>query len=89
MVMHIGRKNIEKTYKLASVEGIHFLAEECDLGVYFQSNLLFDRHVATMCAKANRTFGIIKHTFSCIDIYMFNILFKLLVRPILEYCSSV
>ena len=41
-VMHIGRKNIERTYKLASVEGILDLSEvgsACDLGVYFQSNI--------------------------------------------------
>ena len=38
---------------------------------------------------ANRTVGIIKHTFSCIDIDVFRILFKPLVRPILEYCSSI
>ena len=51
-VMHIGRMNIEKTYKLAYVEGILYLAEvdnECDLGVNFQSNLQFDKHVTNMC----------------------------------------
>ena len=56
MVMHIGRKNIERTYKLASVEGILDLAEvdnECDLGVNFQSNLQFVQHVANICATAN------------------------------------
>ena len=43
-VMYAGRKNIERTYKLASAEGIIDIAEvddECDLGV----NLQFDRHV--------------------------------------------
>ena len=82
-VMHIGRKkNIERTCKLASVEGILDLAKvdnECDLGVNFQSNLLFDKHVANICAKANIIVGIIKHTFSRINIDMFRILFKSLV----------
>ena len=90
--MHIGRKNIERTYKLASVEGILDLAEvsnECDLGVNFQSNLQFDKHVTNICAKANRISGITKHTFSRININMFQILLKSLVRPILEYCSSI
>ena len=39
--MHIGRKNIVRTNKLASVEGIPDLAEvdnECDLGVNFLFN---------------------------------------------------
>ena len=91
-VMHIGRMNIERTYKLASVEGILDRAEvdsECDLGVNFQSTLQFDKHVANICAKANRIVGIIKHAFSCINIDMFQILSKSLVRPILEYCSRV
>ena len=66
-VMHIGRKNIDGTYKFASVEGVLDLAEvdkACDLEVNFLSNLQFDKHVANICAKANRTVGIIKHTFS-------------------------
>ena len=91
-VMHIGRKNIERTYKLASVEGILDLSEvdnACDLGVNFQSNLPFDKYVANICAKTNGTVGIIKHTFSRIDIDMFKILSNALVRSILEYCSSV
>ena len=91
-VIHIGRKNIERTYKLASFERILDLAEvdnKFDLGVSFQSNLQLDKHVANICAKANRTVGIIEHTFSRINIDMFQILLKSLVRHILEYCSSV
>ena len=45
--MHIGRKNIERTYKLASVVGLLDLAEvhyECGQKVNFQSNLQFDKH---------------------------------------------
>ena len=77
--MHIGRKNIERTYKLASVEGILDLSEvdnACDLGVDLQSNLQFDKHITNIRAKANRTVGIIKHTFSRINIDMFRILFR-------------
>ena len=88
-VMHIGRKNIERTYKLDSVEGILDLAEvddKCDLGVNFQSYLQFDKHVTTMCAKDNGTVGIIKHTFSHMNIDMFQKNLQSLVRPILEYC---
>ena len=84
-------KNIERTYKLACVEGILYLAEvdnESDQGVNIQSRLQFDMHVTTMCAKANKTVGIIKHTYSCINIDMLRIFFKSLVRPILEYCPS-
>ena len=91
-VMHIGRKNIERTNILATVEGILDLSEvdnACDQAVNFQSNLLFDKHVTNICAKAIRAVGIIKHTFSRTNIDMFRILSKSLVQPILEYCSSV
>ena len=59
--VNIGRKNIERTYRLASVEGILDLAEvnnKCDLGVIFTSNLQFDKHITNICAKANRIVGI-------------------------------
>ena len=42
-IMHIGRKNIGRTYRLASVQGIHDLAEidnVCDVGVNLQSNFI-------------------------------------------------
>ena len=77
---------------MASIEGILDLSEvdnACDMGVNFLSNLQFDKHVTNICAEANRTVGITKHIFSCIYNNMFQILFKSLVRPILEYCSSV
>ena len=73
-VIHIGRKNIERTYKFDSVEGILVLSDvdnKCDLGVNFQSNLQFDKHAANICAMANGIVGIIKHIFSCINIDMF------------------
>ena len=76
---------------MASVEGIPDLAEvdnECDQGVYLKSNLQFDKHVANICAKANRTVGINKHTFYCINVDMFQIFLKSLLRPILKYLSS-
>ena len=86
-VMQIGRKNIERTYKLASAEGILEMDEvdnECDLGANFQSNIQCDERVANICAKANRTVGIIEHKFSRIDIDIFRILLKSIVRHILE-----
>ena len=66
-ILYIGRKNIERTYKLASAEGILGLAEvdnECNQRVNIQSNLQLDKHETNICGKANRTVGIIKHTFS-------------------------
>ena len=64
---------------MASVEGILDLAEvdnECGLGVKFMSNLQSYKHVTNICAMANRTVGITKHTFSDINIDMFRVLPK-------------
>ena len=74
---------------MASFKGILDLAEvdnEYDQGAKFQSNLQFYMDVANICAMANRTVGIIKHTFSRINIDMFRVLVKSLLRPI---CSTV
>ena len=90
--MHIGRKNIESTYKLTYFEGILDLSEgdsACDLRVEIQSNFQFGRHISNLCAKANITVGITMHTFFRIYIDMFRILSKSLVQQILEYSSSV
>ena len=79
-VMHISRKNIERTYKLASVDRILDLAEvvnEFYLGMNFLCNLQFDKHIANICAKA--IVGIIKHQFSLININMFQIFLRSLV----------
>ena len=58
------------------------VGNECDLGVNFQSNLQFDKHVANACAKAKIIVGIIKHAFSRININMFRLLSRSLIRPI-------
>ena len=64
---------------MSSVEGILDLTEvanECDIVVDLESNLWFDKDIATICAKANRTAGIIKHKFSRISTDMVRILFE-------------
>ena len=42
-----------------------------------------------MVSKANQRVGLIKRSFSRLDIISFKILYKSLVRPILEYCSVI
>ena len=42
-----------------------------------------------MVSKANQRVGLIKRTFSKLNINSFKILYKSLVRPILEYCSVI
>ena len=42
-----------------------------------------------MIAKANQRVGIIRRTFTKLNKDSFKILYKSLVRPILEYCSVI
>ena len=69
-VLHIGNKNPVNDYimKIGDQEfKIAKCEEEKDLGVTFDKNLLFDRHITHIVNKANQRIGIIKHTFTFLD----------------------
>ena len=60
-----------------------------DLGVYYDSLLLFDKHVSEKVNKAYMMLGIIKRNFVHLSHNCFVILYKSLVRSHLEYANSV
>jgi len=49
------------------------------------SDLQFSEHMHMVTKKANGIMAVIRRTFSCIDFKCFNIEYKSLVRPHLEY----
>lgn len=55
----------------------------------FQFDLKFDKHIKNCTNKANRTPVIIKHTSDYLDKDMLIILYKSLVRPLLENATCV
>ncbi len=63
--------------------------EDKDLGVHNDSKVNFSSHCQTVAAKANSIIGIIKCTFNNLDIDIFAKLYKSIIRPIMEYSSSV
>jgi hypothetical protein len=63
--------------------------EEKDLGVLIDIELKFHAHTAKVASKANSMLGIIKRTFTYLDTTTVTLLFKTLVRPILEYANCV
>ena len=73
------------------------LAETClesvdqikDLGVTITKDLSWSQHVAIVVSKANKVLGIIKRTVGPVDTQVFSMLYKSLVRPILEYAVPV
>ena len=86
--VHYGHKNPCHKYKLGNQD----LAEdttEKDVGVTFDQSLKFSIHIKNMVSKANQRLGLIKRSFSHLNIRSFKLLYKSLVRPILEYCSVI
>jgi ribonuclease P/MRP protein subunit RPP40 len=62
---------------------------EKDLGFTFDKNFTFSTHIHQIISKSNSRVGIIKRTFTSLTKSNFTILYKSLVRPILEYCSQI
>jgi hypothetical protein len=62
---------------------------ECDLGVFIDGNLTFDTQIAETVKKANRILGLIKRNFQYLTANCLLLLYKTLVRSILEYAQLV
>ena len=60
-----------------------------DLGVTFDQSLSFDVHIQTTLNKASRMIGIIRRTFTYFNKTSLLLLYKALVRPILEYANEI
>jgi ribonuclease P/MRP protein subunit RPP40 len=87
-ILHYGKNNPEFTYSMDNTPMKEDVTEK-DLGVTFDTDFNFRSHIQQIVAKANSRVGIIKRTFVSINKKNFNILYKSLVRPIIEYCSQV
>ena len=68
---------------------IQKVTPEKDLGVTFDQNLKFTDHINNKVNKANKNVGLIFRTFTFMDKDMFLSFYKSVVRPHLEYASSV
>ena len=87
-VMHVGHSfqtvytltDEGKTYKLQEIR------EEKDLGVYTTDNLKPSLQCSKAAGKAMSILGMINRNFKHIDTEDFQILYKVFVRPHLEYC---
>ncbi|KAJ8024353.1 hypothetical protein HOLleu_34249 [Holothuria leucospilota] len=58
---------------------------EKDLGITVDKDLNFRKHVSPIVSKANSTLGIIRRSFRYLDRNTIMLLYKALIRPILEY----
>jgi hypothetical protein len=87
-VLHFGKNNPQHTYTMGDQELTNDTSEK-DVGVTFDTNFNFKTHINQMIAKANSRVGMVKRSFSKLNITSFKIIYKSLIRPILEYCSSI
>ena len=87
-VIHFGKKNPHQSYNMNNIQ-LEAVSEEKDPGITFDPDLKFGPHIRNIISKANSRVGLIKNTFEDLQPQNFKILYKSLVRPILEYCSSV
>ena len=59
------------------------------LGVYLSDDLRWNKHIKTISNKANKTLGFLKRNLIHCPPRTKETAYKALVRPTLEYCSSV
>ena len=90
-VLHTGKYNPCHVYYTNNSysESLTVSNSERDLGVVSDSFLNFDLHINGCISRANRVLGIIHRSFSYLDKRMFILLYKTIVRPILEYGNSI
>lgn len=92
-VIYTGKSNPKVAYSMASPKDYRYIIDESnrerDLGVEFSSNLKWHFHFSTIAAKANRVLGTLQRTFKHRDINLWKMLYMALVRPHLEFASSV
>ena len=60
-----------------------------DLGIIFDNQLRFDKKVSAVLHKANYSLLCIKRMFRRFNLRRFTRLYKKLIQPIVEYCTSV
>ena len=92
-VMHIGTNNPRHEYTMTKEDGTKHTLEsvesEKDLGIMIDDKLKFTEHINIKINKANQIIGCIKHTFKHMTKEIFQLLYKSMVRPHLEYGSVI
>ena len=90
-VMQLTRKHLNKIQATYTLEGtvLENVGNIKYLGVTITNDLKWNTHISNICTKGNRTLGFLRRTlFSCPQTVK-EAAYKGMVRPILEYGSSV
>ena len=75
-------------YNICDKEFEHVF-EQKDLGVTIDSELRFEEHISAKIRVANAIVGLIRRSFTFLEVIMFKRLYAAFVRPHLEYAQSV
>ncbi|KAH0813908.1 hypothetical protein GEV33_008883 [Tenebrio molitor] len=88
VVLHIGKKNTGTSYH---IDGVRLLAvlEHNDLGVVVSGNLTWANHISKQVRKANSRMYILHQGFTKSNLPLMSKLFKIFVRPVLEFAHPV
>ena len=87
-VLHLGKTNPQFNYEMNNVT-LDSVSDIKDLGIVVDHSLKFHLQTNTVIRKANQLLSVIKRSFSYLDSQTFLLLYKTMVRPILEYCNTV
>ena len=90
-VLTIGKhENITHTHKyVINGEELEHVFEEKDLGVTVDFEMSFSEHICLKVKKANAIMGLIRRSFSFLDVALFRKLYTTFVRPHIEYAQVV
>ena len=91
MRLQLTRKRIKKIHASYTLEGTDLENVESIkyLGVIITSDLRWNTHVSNVCTKANRTLGFVRRNLCSCPQEVKEAAYKGLVRPVLDYGSSV
>ena len=88
--MNIARKTkVARTDYTLKGEVLKCVESALYLGVTISSNLTWNHHIKTTAAKANKTLGFVKRNLKGASKKAKILAYQTLVRPKLEYCSTV
>ena len=90
-IMQITRKQIERITVSCTLEGkvLDNVEKIKCLGIIITNDLKWNTHVSNICTKANRTIGFLRRNLAACPQDVKKSAYKALVRPVLEYGSSV
>ena len=85
-VLHIGQHDINYEYYLGNSK-LEITTIEKDLGVIMDGELKFHNHVGQAAKMANGVLAQIRRTMTCHNETTITLLYKVIVRPLLEYAN--